>query len=129
MQTASTNVFRYQLFGIKWARSIATRAKGGRKIVTFKKIRLIAVLTTASLAHNFDFPRSSPVVGCKTEIPFCISVCLMKYAFRKPALAHAKNELTLFRRMSLAPVVLAAVPASIFLIASPIEILETQAAT
>lgn len=53
----------------------------------------------------------------------------MKYAFRKPALAHAKNELTLFRRMSLAPVVLAAVPASIFLIASPIEILETQAAT
>jgi len=45
---ASTRVFRYQFDGIMWTLSIATSAIGGKKIVTFKKMRLIAVLNTAS---------------------------------------------------------------------------------
>ncbi len=36
-------------------------------------------------------------------IPFYISVCRMHQAFKNPALAHAKNELTELSNISLAP--------------------------
>jgi len=101
---------------------------GGMKIVTFRKIRLIDVLITASLAQSFDLPRSSPVSGLKTEIPFCISVYRMQYAFKKPAEAHAKNDEKLFSKINWAPLAAAERFESTFLIARPIVILLVHAA-
>jgi hypothetical protein len=46
----------------------------------------------------------------------------------KPALAHAKNELMLFNRISLAPVAEFDLFSSNFLIPSPTTILDEQAA-
>lgn len=48
MRTPSSKVLRYQLDGISRPFSIITSAIGGKKIVTFKKIREIAVFITAS---------------------------------------------------------------------------------
>ncbi len=113
-----------------WALSIATKAIGGRKIVTFRKMRLKAVYSTALRAQSLDLPTStiSPVFGLKTSIPACISVCLINQALRNPALAQAKNELKLLSKISWAPVVLAARPLTAALIPSAIVIELAQAA-
>lgn len=52
----------------------------------------------------------------------------MHQAFKNPALAQAKNELTLLSKISEAPVAELARLESNFLIPSPIQILEVQAA-
>ena len=51
----------------------------------------------------------------------------MHHAFKKPALAQAKNELTLLRRIRPAPVAELARLDSNFLIPRPIAMLEVQA--
>ena len=83
--------------------SRATRIVGTQKIVVTRNIRLTAVYITATLAHFWDLPSGSPVVLSRTSIPVLISVCRMKYALRKPALATAKKELRALRKTSLLP--------------------------
>ena len=81
-------------FGVSFAFSIAIKAAGGPNIVRTRNILEIAVWVTAIYAHFCDFPYDSSVSLSSTSIPFSISVYLMKYAFKYPAAAHARNELT-----------------------------------
>jgi len=53
----------------------------------------------------------------------------MHQAFKNPAEAQAKNELIVFKKISLAPVEAFALFESNFLIPRPIAILEVHAAT
>lgn len=76
---------------------------GGIKIGMAKKNLEFAVYATALCAAAFDFPLWCPS-SSRMSIPLSSSVFLIKCAFRYPAVAHAKKELTEFATISFEPV-------------------------
>ena len=64
--------------GVSLAFSIPTRIAGGINMGKTRKMRLIAVCSTATFAHFYDLPKGSPVVLSRTSIPVFISVYRIK---------------------------------------------------
>ena len=113
--------------GVSLAFSIPTRMAGGMNMGTTRKMRLMAVWSTATFAQFYDLPRGSPVVLSRTSIPVFISVCRMKYAFRKPALETAKKELSALRKTRRLPLADASCPPMAFLMPRPTPMAEVVA--
>ena len=92
---------------------------GGTNILNTRKMLETAVCRTATLAHFWDLPRGSLVSRSSTSIPVFISVFRIKKAFKKPAEATAKKELSAFKQTSLLPLEAAICFCKAFLISVP----------
>lgn len=113
IQAISTAVLGAYDLGIIPNLSIPISIRGGMKIVMFRKMRLMAVWSTAVWAPSLDFSCSTivslPYASLCFEnklTPLLISGYLMNHVLRKPAVAQAKKALTVLSMISLAPVAL-----------------------